>query len=97
GDLRVVFHPWQGDAPLPLLDGKPWAFVDWVLPAFSGLELCRRLRCDPQTESAHVTMVLEEDEAETKRRALRARRMQSMIAAPVRPTTRPCPRPRGPV
>ena len=29
GDLRVVFHKWQGDAPLPLLDGKPWAFVDW--------------------------------------------------------------------
>ena len=72
GDLRVVFHTWLGDAPLPLLDGQPWAFVDWVLPDFSGLELCRRLRCDPQTEAAHVTMVLEEDEAEAKRRALRA-------------------------
>jgi two-component system, OmpR family, phosphate regulon response regulator PhoB len=72
GDLRVVFHRWLGDAPLPLLDGQPWAFVDWVLPDLSGLELCRRLRCDPQTEAAHVTMVLEEDEAEVKRRALRA-------------------------
>ena len=77
GDLRVVFHRWLGDAPLPLLDGQPWAFVDWVLPEFSGLELCRRLRCDPQTEAAHVTMVLEEDDfehdrAEVKRRALRA-------------------------
>jgi two-component system phosphate regulon response regulator PhoB len=72
GDLRVVFHKWQGDAPLPLLDGKPWAFVDWVLPDLSGLELCRRLRHNPQTEAAHVTMVLEDDEAETKRRALRA-------------------------
>ncbi len=72
GDLRVVFHSWLGDAPLPLLDGKPWAFVDWVLPDLSGLELCRRLRCDPQTEAAHVTMVLEEDEADAKRRALRA-------------------------
>lgn len=72
GDLRVVFHNWLGDAPLPLLDGQPWAFVDWVLPDLSGLELCRRLRCDPQTEAAHVTMVLEEDETEVKRRALRA-------------------------
>ena len=72
GDLRVVFHKWLGDAPLPLLDGKPWAFVDWVLPDLSGLELCRRLRCAPQTEAAHVTMVLEDDEAEAKRRALRA-------------------------
>jgi hypothetical protein len=27
GDLRVVFHRWLGDAPLPLLDGQPWAFV----------------------------------------------------------------------
>ncbi|EGD59000.1 two component transcriptional regulator [Novosphingobium nitrogenifigens DSM 19370] len=72
GDLRVVFHKWGGSAPLPLIDGRPWAFVDWVLPDLSGLELCRRLRCDPQTETAHVTMVLEEDEAEAKRRALRA-------------------------
>jgi len=72
GDLRVVFHPWQGRCPLPLLDGKPWAFVDWVLPDLSGLELCRRLRCDRQTEQAHITMILEEDEADAKRRALRA-------------------------
>lgn len=72
GDLRVVFHKWLGNAPMPLLDGKPWAFVDWVLPDLSGLELCRRLRCAPQTEAAHVTMVLEDDEADTKRRALRA-------------------------
>ncbi|WP_421848247.1 response regulator transcription factor [Novosphingobium sp.] len=72
GDLRVVFHAWNWSAPLPLLDGSPWAFVDWLLPELSGLELCRRLRCDAQTEAAHITLVLEEDEAETKRRALRA-------------------------
>ena len=72
GDLKVVFHPWHGSGPLPLLDGRPWAFVDWLLPELSGLELCRRLRADMQTEAAHVTMVLEEDDAEAKRRALRA-------------------------
>lgn len=72
GDLRVQFHCWRWGSPIPLLDGRPWAFVDWVLPQMSGLELCRRLRCDPATEQAHVTMILEEDEAEAKRRALRA-------------------------
>jgi two-component system phosphate regulon response regulator PhoB len=72
GDLRVVFHRFDWSAPLPLLDGRPWAFVDWLLPDLSGLELCRRLRCDAQTEAAHVTMVLEDDDAEAKRRALRA-------------------------
>ncbi|BEU99829.1 response regulator transcription factor [Novosphingobium olei] len=72
GDLKVQFHRWRWGSPIPLLDGQPWAFVDWVLPDMSGLELCRRLRCDPVTEQAHVTMILEEDEAEAKRRALRA-------------------------
>ena len=70
GDLRVVFHGWNWAAPLPLLDGSPWAFVDWLLPELSGLKLCRRLRCDTQTEAAHITMVLEEDDADAKRRAV---------------------------
>ena len=68
----MVFHGWNWAAPLPLLDGSPWAFVDWLLPELSGLELCRRLRCDAQTEAAHITMVLEGDDADAKRRALRA-------------------------
>lgn len=72
GDLKVVFHPWRWNRPVPLLDGRPWAFVDWLLPELSGLELCRRLRCDTMTEQAHVTMILEEDDPEAKRRAMRA-------------------------
>ncbi len=72
GDLRAVFHVWDGAAPLPLLEGRAWVVVDWLLPALSGLELCRRLRLDPQTEAAHVTMILEEDDEDAKRRALRA-------------------------
>ena len=43
-DLRVVFHRWKSDAPLPLMEGQPWAFIDWVLPEMAGLELCRRFR-----------------------------------------------------
>lgn len=72
-DLRVVFHRWKAEAPLPLMEGRPWAFVDWVLAEMSGLELCRRLRCvDSLGQDAHITMILEDDDAEAKRRALRA-------------------------
>jgi len=72
-DLRVVFHRWKSDAPLPLMEGHPWAFIDWVLPEMSGLELCRRFRCfDGLGQNAHITMILEDDDAEAKRRALRA-------------------------
>lgn len=71
GELELVFHRWTGHEDLPLLDGSLWAFVDWVLPDISGLELCRRLRCDKLTAESHVTMILEEDDAEAKRRALR--------------------------
>lgn len=72
-DLRVVFHRWKPDAPLPLMEGQPWAFIDWVLPDMSGLELCRRFRCaDGLGQNAHITMILEDADAEAKRRALRA-------------------------
>lgn len=72
-DLRVVFHRWKCEAPLPLMEGQPWAFIDWVLPEMSGLELCRRFRAvDGLGQNAHITMILEDDDAEAKRRALRA-------------------------
>jgi two-component system, OmpR family, phosphate regulon response regulator PhoB len=70
-DFEIVLHRWYDFAGLPLIDGSLWIFVDWVLPQMSGLELCRRLRCDPQTAQAHVTMVLEEDHQEDRKRALR--------------------------
>ncbi|VWX54789.1 response regulator transcription factor [Novosphingobium sp. 9U] len=70
-DLELVLHRWSNPAQLPLIEGSLWAFVDWVLPDMSGLELCRRLRCDPVTTTAHITVVLEEDDAEDRKRALR--------------------------
>ncbi len=72
GDLRVEFHRWNAANGLPSVEGALWAYVDWVLPEMSGLEICRRLRCDPLTAQARVTMVLEEDDGEDRRRALRA-------------------------
>lgn len=72
GEFDIRFHMWTGRFEPSLLDGAPWAFVDWVLPDISGLEICRRLRCDPLTAQTHITMVLEEDEVDDRRRALRA-------------------------
>ncbi|WP_394730477.1 response regulator transcription factor [Altererythrobacter sp. GH1-8] len=55
-----------------LFEGPVWIFVDWVLPEISGLDMIRRLRNDPRTSSAHITMVLEQCDDDDKRRALRA-------------------------
>jgi two-component system phosphate regulon response regulator PhoB len=71
GELEAVFHKWTNVGELPLLEGALWAFIDWVLPEISGLEVCRRLRCDPLTAQAHITMILDEDDQESRRRALR--------------------------
>ena len=69
---RFTFDRLGPDGPRRLVEGPMWAFVDWVMPDIAGLELCRRLRADPRTTDAHVTMVLEEDDPEDRRRALRA-------------------------
>ena len=63
-----------------LRDGPPrtmpteqaWAFVDWLLPDISGLELCRRLRGAACTRGAHLTMVLDSDSREARLRSLEA-------------------------
>ena len=70
-DVEIRFHHWSDLKELPLLEGALWAFVDWVLPEMSGLEVCRRLRSDPVTAEIHITMVLEEDDQDARRRALR--------------------------
>jgi two-component system phosphate regulon response regulator PhoB len=70
GELRVSFWRWAGVGEVPLIEGAPWAFIDWELPGLSGLEICRRLRCDPLTAHAHVTIVLDDDQNK-KRLALR--------------------------
>lgn len=69
---RFTFDRLGPEGPRRLVEGPMWAFIDWVLPELAGLELCRRLRADARTVDAHVTMVLEEDDPEDRRRALRA-------------------------
>jgi len=70
-DLELVLHRWTDTTRMPLIDGALWAFVDWVLPMMSGLELCRRMRGDPHTASAHLIIVLDDDDQELRKRALR--------------------------
>ena len=71
-DRSFTFARLELDQPRPLVDGSLWVFVDWVMDDLAGLEMCRRLRADPTTADAHITMVLEEDDAEDRRRALKA-------------------------
>ncbi len=69
---RFTFDRLGADGPQRLVEGPMWAFVDWVMEDLAGLEMCRRLRADPRTAEAHITMVLEEDDPEDRRRALKA-------------------------
>jgi two-component system phosphate regulon response regulator PhoB len=69
---RFTFDRLGPEGPRRLVEGPMWAFIDWVMEDLSGLEMCRRLRADPRTADAHITMVLEADDPEDRRRALRA-------------------------
>ena len=68
--LRVVTAGSQ--PPSHRQEGRTWCFVDWLLPELSGLEMCRRLRDAPATAHSHITMILDEDDTDARRRALRA-------------------------
>lgn len=72
---------------LPLIEVRDWAslaspfhmvgrplfcVVDWLLPTTSGLELCRELRSTSATAEAHITLVIEDNDAVSRRRALKS-------------------------
>lgn len=70
--VRFIFSRLSSNGPTVLLDGPVWAFVDWVMDDLAGLEMCRRLRANPQTSAAHITMILDDDNVEFRKRALQA-------------------------
>ena len=72
GETDFSFGLLTSEGPQKLVEGQVWAFVDWVMNDLSGLEMCRRMRADPRLGSAHVTMVLEADDPDDRRRALKA-------------------------
>jgi len=69
---RFTFERLEPHGPRRLVEGPMWAFVDWVMEDLAGLEMCRRLRADARTAEAHVTIVLEADDLDDRRRALKA-------------------------
>ena len=71
-ERRFTFARLGSDGPKQLVEGPAYAFVDWVMDDMAGLEMCRRLRADQRMGDAHVTMVLENDDIEDRRRALKA-------------------------
>ena len=72
GEAVFSFIRLTPDGPRALVDGRAWVFVDWLMDSLSGLELVRRLRADPRMRDAHITVVLEEDDPEDRRRTLKA-------------------------
>ncbi|HQQ07993.1 MAG TPA: response regulator transcription factor [Novosphingobium sp.] len=72
GDFIITFHRLNRLSDLPLLDNAGWAFIEWAMPDSSGLEICRRLRCDPALAKIRITMILNEDDQDARRRALSA-------------------------
>ena len=49
-----------------------YCFIDWLLPDISGLEMCRRLRKNPATRGAHITILLPHADKEVRQRAIQA-------------------------
>lgn len=49
-----------------------WCFVDFILPEISGLEMCRRLRADPVTQTASITMIFDSADKQLLVRAMQA-------------------------
>lgn len=71
-NLLLKFSSMDSQGPRRLSEGPILCFIDWLLDDMSGLELCRRLRANPVTQNAHLTMVLDHDGIEERRRALAA-------------------------
>lgn len=82
GDAQVALQLWQPGRGLDLAGEALFVFIDWTLPGLAGLELCRRLRCDPQTAQAYIAMVLDSSAAENRARAIGAG-ADDCIAAPL--------------
>jgi len=71
-DLKIRLHRWTDLARPPRTEGELWVFIGWNLLDIAAVELCRRLRCDPATSAAHLTMVLKAGNENEGSIALRA-------------------------
>ncbi|GAB5348192.1 response regulator transcription factor [Alteriqipengyuania sp. 357] len=71
-DRLFDFQTIGPEGPDKLVDGPTWIFVDWIMPEMSGLEMVRRLRADERLGDAHITVVLERDSDDDRRRTIEA-------------------------
>ena len=51
GETTFTFEHLSAAGPRRLIEGQGWAFIDWIMPDLSGLEMCRRLRADQRTRA----------------------------------------------
>lgn len=67
-----VYHEKRGDsAELKLRETKPdIVILDWMLPGLSGLELCRRLRANPETQKLPILLLTARGEESERVRGL---------------------------
>jgi two-component system, OmpR family, phosphate regulon response regulator PhoB len=80
--VKIEFAQLDPGGWLPEMTSSTWVLVDWVPRALSGLEICRRLRCNPRTAQAHITMVLEEEDGVARRRSI-ASGADDCLVAPI--------------
>ena len=73
GNDRVFdFQTIGTDGSAELVEGPTWIFVDWIMADISGLEMVRRLRANERLADAHITVVLDRDDDDDRRRAIQA-------------------------
>ena len=70
--LHIELHENVRDADCVEATGEVWLFIDWLLPEISGLELCRRIRGNARLQHSHITILLDADDEDDKRRAIKA-------------------------
>jgi two-component system phosphate regulon response regulator PhoB len=73
-DQQAVIRFVRADPRINELEVSPntSAFIDWDLPVLSGLEVCRRLRCNSNTSRLWITLAAHELNAQNRRRAAQA-------------------------
>ena len=71
-DRLFDFQTIGPEGPERLADGPTWIFVDWIMPQMSGLQMVRRLRTDDRLRDAHITVVLDRDDDDDRRRTIEA-------------------------
>ncbi|RDC60855.1 Phosphate regulon transcriptional regulatory protein PhoB [Alteripontixanthobacter maritimus] len=72
GGMVYEFERLDIDGLDSLKSQSVWVYIDWIMPEISGLELCHRLRAIRSADQTRITLMLERDRLEDRRRAIDA-------------------------